>query len=80
MNAVKEKPTIRAERIELVGFDGQRVADAVIVIANREYPEIMMFNGDPFVPLLTSDGRPRNKVDDPLRYRQVRPYRLDIGG
>ena len=67
---------IRAQRIELLGFEGQRIADAVIVVAEPDYPEIVMFNGDPF--LRCNDAAAELRAGT-VFYRQVRPYRLDIG-
>lgn len=70
---------IRPERLVLLNFDGFQIADAMIAIADNDYPEVVMFNGNPYVPVLTADGRPRKLVDEPLRYRRVVPYRLDVG-
>lgn len=71
------RPSIRAQRVELAGLDGARIADAVIVVAAADYPQIIMFNGDPF---LRGDDAAAELRAGTVFYRQVRPYRLDIGG
>lgn len=61
-------PTVRATTIELVSPDGERLARANIVIYGDDFPEIVMWLGDPYLR------------DEKFRgYRKVRPYRLDAG-
>lgn len=60
-------PAVRAAIFVLVDEHGAKICSARIVIAG-EYPEVVMFNGDPHI------------ATDALGvYRRVRPYRLDIG-
>lgn len=63
------KPNIRAVRAELVGLDRHRVA-IITVIAGDELPEIIMYRGDPFLLDAAFFGQV---------YRQVRPFRADVG-
>lgn len=55
---------------ELLGFERQRVAIISIVIAGDDMPEIIMFNGNPFL---------RDPGVLGTAYRQVRPFRADVG-
>lgn len=59
---------VRAERAALLGLDGRRVAVVTMVVADR-LPQIVMFEGEPFLRLPGHYGAPR--------YAQVRPYRAD---
>lgn len=56
---------IRPVRAELLGLDRARVA-VITIVAGEDLPEVVMFNGDPF-------------IHDPqilgTAYRQVRPFR-----
>lgn len=60
---------IRAVRAELLGLARERLA-IITIVADDELPEIIMFRGDPFL------------LDHALlgtAYRQVRPFRADVG-
>lgn len=70
MAAAAPATTIRPVRAELLGLSRERVA-IVTIIADDRLPEIIMFNGDPFLLDVNLFG---------TAYRQVRPFRADIGG
>lgn len=69
--ASKARPSIRCMQAELLGFQRERVAIVSVVIAgDDDAPEVIMFNGDPFL-------HDRNIYG--TAYRQVRPFRCDTG-
>lgn len=69
-------PAIRAMRVQLLGNADQPVADAAIVVVDADYPEIVLFNGDPYLRCADASAELRAGV---VFYRHVRPYRLDVG-
>jgi hypothetical protein len=75
---VKPRPiSLSAARVKLFGLDGSWVADATIVVSSTcdaGMPEIVMFNGDPYLRDVFAYDRDQSQV-----YRQRHPYRLDIG-
>ena len=61
---------IRAVSATLLGLDQQHRA-TVRVIIDRELPDVIMFDGEPFI---------LDRVwVDPVSYHQLRPYRIDAG-
>ncbi len=69
--AVRERPAIRCLQAELVGLDGARVGAVGVVIAADDVPEIIMFDGEPYL----HDASIAGEV-----WRRVRPYRCSSGG
>jgi hypothetical protein len=68
--AEKNRPAIRAARIDLCAADGAALCSAGIIVGGDDFPEVVMWGGDPFV------------LDEriaPHTYRKVKPYRLDTG-
>ncbi|MDN3278819.1 hypothetical protein QWJ07_31470 [Frankia sp. RB7] len=61
-------PAVRAALVILIDEQGQKICSAGIVVANDQFPEVVMFNGDPHIATETVGV-----------FRRVRPYRLDIG-
>ena len=79
MSAAAEKarpPAVRALRIQLLGFAGEKICDAVVAVAASDFPEIVLFNGDPY---LRCDDAGAELRAGTVFYQQVRPYRLDAG-
>lgn len=66
----KKRPAIRAAQIDLFGVDGALVVSAGIVVADDSFPDVVMWGGDPFL---------RDPRLGPFAWRQVKPYRLDVG-
>lgn len=61
-------PAVRAAVFILVDETGAKICSARVIVAGDDFPEIVMFNGDPHIA-----------TDTPGFYRRVRPYRLDTG-
>jgi hypothetical protein len=58
-------PVIRPLRLELVDLSAARVAIVTVVIADDDFPEVVMYEGDPFL---------RDERIGALTYRQVRTF------
>lgn len=63
-------PAIRPLRLELVDLKLARVAVVTVVISDDDFPEVVMYEGDPFL---------RDPRIGPYAYRQVRTFHA-IGG
>ena len=75
--AVKTSPSIQAARAKLMDLNHELVADLTIIVADEHIPEVVMFNGDPF--LFQRAASDYGRFAGVLCYRQVRPFRADIG-
>lgn len=65
----KSRPKVRLVRAALIGLDGE-IRSTITMVVDDAMPEIVMFNGDPFL------YDPSHSV---IAYLQVRPFRADIG-
>lgn len=71
MSVAAQRQAIRCLQAELLGLDHARVAVVSVVVGgDDDLPEIIMFNGDPFLHDAGTFG---------TAYRQVRPFRCDSG-
>lgn len=65
---------VRAAKALLFDLAGRRIAAVTMVVDDR-VPQIVMFEGDPF--LWSPNPRPRPEDVGTHEYKQVRPYRAD---
>lgn len=70
MSKPAKHPIIRAARAALIGLNGQRIAVVTMVVDDR-LPQIVMFEGEPFL------ASPEVPGDASAAYVQIRPYRAD---
>ncbi|UPJ43901.1 hypothetical protein IVB40_07480 [Bradyrhizobium sp. 40] len=63
-------PALRAAKVILMDEDGMLAVSAGIIVNGDDFPEVVMFNGDPFIADASRGAG---------CYRRVRPYRLDGG-
>lgn len=67
--------TIRSQAIKLIGVDDRFVETGhVAVEVGGTYPEVVMFDGEPFIAIGDRAAMPDPMI--PLPYRKVRPYRF----
>ncbi|MCW2112497.1 hypothetical protein QIH87_14160 [Bradyrhizobium elkanii] len=67
--------TVRSQAIKLIGVDDRFTETGhVVVEVGGAYPEVVMFNGDPFIA--TGDRPAIPDPTMPLQYRKVRPFRF----
>ncbi|MCA1381276.1 hypothetical protein [Bradyrhizobium sp. BRP23] len=67
---------MRAARAILFGLDRQVIVGAVRVVIADETPKVILYQGDPFLPMPAPPGWDAKAV---LAYGQERPYRADDG-
>lgn len=70
-SAPKVAANIRPLRLQLVDLSLARVAVVSVVIAGDDFPEVVMYEGEPFL---------RDPRVGPFAYRQVRPVHAIRGG
>ncbi|MCK1669411.1 hypothetical protein [Bradyrhizobium sp. 153] len=67
---------MKAARAILFGLDRRVIVGAVRVVVADQAPKVIMFDGDPFLPMPVP---PTWSAKDVLAYGQERPYRADEG-
>lgn len=67
---------MRSARAILFGLDRRVIVGAVRVVIIDEAPPVIMYDGDPFLPMPVPPGW---SAKDVLAYGQARPYRADEG-
>lgn len=67
---------MKAARAILFGLDRRVIVGAVRVVVAEEVPPVIMFDGEPFLPMPVP---PTWSARDVLAYGQARPYRADEG-
>ncbi|WLB43043.1 hypothetical protein QIH93_21075 [Bradyrhizobium ottawaense] len=67
---------MRVARAILFGFDRRVIVGAVRVVIVDETPKVILYEGDPFLPMPVPPGWDAKAV---LAYGQERPYRADEG-
>lgn len=67
---------MRAARAILFGLDRRVIVGAVRVVITDEAPAVILYDGDPFLPMPVPPGWDARAV---LAYGQERPYRADPG-
>ncbi|WP_141339723.1 hypothetical protein [Bradyrhizobium sp. USDA 3458] len=66
---------IRSQAIKLLGVEDRFTETGhVVVEVGGAYPEVVMFNGDPFIAVGDRPATPDRAVR--LQYRKVCPYRF----
>ncbi|MET3991649.1 hypothetical protein ABID65_003289 [Bradyrhizobium sp. S3.9.2] len=66
---------MRAARAILFGLDRRLIVGAVRVVIADEAPKVILYDGDPFLPMPVPPGWDAAV----LAYGQERPYRADDG-
>lgn len=67
---------MRAARAILFGLDRRLIVGAVRVVIADEAPRVILYDGEPFLPMPVP---PAWSAKDVLAYAQERPYRADEG-
>ncbi|MHB0784410.1 hypothetical protein [Bradyrhizobium sp. 5.13L] len=67
---------MKAARAILFGIDRRVIVGAVRVVIADDAPKVILYDGDPFLPMPVPPGWDAKVV---LAYGQERPYRADEG-
>jgi len=67
---------MKAARAILFGLDRRMIVGAVRVVIADDAPKVILYDGDPFLPMPVPPGWDAKAV---LAYGQERPYRADEG-
>ncbi|WBL75625.1 hypothetical protein I3J27_21570 [Bradyrhizobium xenonodulans] len=67
---------MKSARAILFGLDRRVIVGAVRVVIADDAPKVILYDGDPFLPMQVPPGWDAKAV---LAYGQERPYRADAG-